>query len=170
VPQIVKIPHLRNAYAKIGMFGTPAIPFVELPDSGSTGPQVRGFGFMGDGSEDTVFRCLNASVFAPTAQSGFPQTNTAETQRDVEQFVLAFVSDPAPIVGQQVTLASTNAKAAGARVTLLEQRGALRLVSDASLRALAGSPGQEVTFLAATPGSGPQLAYSNTPVSVTRRR
>jgi sugar lactone lactonase YvrE len=214
VPQVVKIPQLRNAYAKIGMFGTPAIPFIGAPDSGNTGPQVRGFGFMGDGSIDTLFRFLNATVFAPGAQSGFPQNNPQGTQRDVEQYVLAFDSDLAPITGQQVTLTSTNAKAAGPRVTLLEQRAAAPFVSkalggavkecdlvawvvqgrgvtgylfdpvagdfvaergavklsDASLRALAATPGQEVTFLAATPGSGPRIAFGDTATSVPRLR
>jgi hypothetical protein len=215
VPQIVKIPHLRNAYAKVGMFGTPVLPFIGgLPDSGNMGPQVRGFGYMGDGSVDTVFRFLNAAVFAPQTASGFPQTNTVGTQKDVEQFVLAFDSDLAPIVGQQVTLTSTNAKAAGARVTLLEQRAAAAFVSkslggtvkecdlvafvaqgrgvtgylydpvagdfvasrgavkfsDASLRALAATPGNEVTFLAATPGSGARLGAGTEAVAEPRWR
>ena len=34
-------------------------------------------------------------------------------------------------------------------------------LSDASLRALAATPGQEVTYTAATPGSGARLAFSN---------
>jgi hypothetical protein len=157
---------------------------------------------------------LNAAVFAPTSTSGFPQTNPVGTEKDVEQFVLAFDSDLAPIVGQQVTLTSTNAKAAGARVTLLEQRAAARFVSkslggvvkecdlvawvaqgrgiigylfdpvagdfvgargtikisDASLRALAATPGQEVTFLAATPGSGPRVANATATVELPRPR
>ncbi len=49
LPQVVKIPHLRNAYAKIGMFGNPAVSFFDQPDSGQSGDQVRGFGFTGDG-------------------------------------------------------------------------------------------------------------------------
>jgi hypothetical protein len=36
--------------------------------------------------------------------------------------VLAFNSDLAPIVGQQVTLTSTNASGVGPRITLMEQR------------------------------------------------
>ena len=65
--QIVKIPHLRNAYAKVGMFGTPSVDFFHAPDSGSMGDQIRGFGFTGDGSVDTLFRFLSAAVFQPTA-------------------------------------------------------------------------------------------------------
>ena len=129
LPQIVKIPHLRNAYAKIGMFGTPAVGFFRLPDSGNMGDQVRGFGFTGDGSTDTLFRFLNAAVFEPTANSGFPQNNPDGTRRDVEQFLLAFDTDLAPIVGQQITLTSTNASVAGPRIDLLLQRAAAPFVS-----------------------------------------
>jgi len=129
LPQIVKIPHLRNAYAKIGMFGSPSVPFFQAADSGNTGDQVRGFGFLGDGSVDTVFRFLSAAVFAPTANSGFPQTNPDATRRDVEQYILAFDSDLAPIVGQQVTLTSDNSGGAGPRVDLLKQRAATPFVS-----------------------------------------
>jgi hypothetical protein len=204
LPQIVKIPHLRNAYAKIGMFGTPLTQFSVAPDSGPTGNQVRGFGFTGDGSIDTLFRFLSAAVFSPTSNSGFPQNNPDGTRRDVEQYLLAFDSDLAPIVGQQVTLTSTNASAAGPRITLLEQRAAAPFiskslngnvtecdlvaqavvekrvvgylydpvsgdflqdhgkarVSDAALRALAATPGHEVTYTAATPGSGARIAYT----------
>ncbi len=67
LPQTVKIPQLRNAYAKIGMFGTPAVSFFQIADSGNMGDQVRGFGFTGDGSTDTLFRFLNAAVFVPTS-------------------------------------------------------------------------------------------------------
>src|SRR4029453_18040417 len=40
--QMFKVAHLRNAYQKLGMFG--------LPPGANTGPQVRGFGFLHDGS------------------------------------------------------------------------------------------------------------------------
>ena len=129
LPQIVKIPQLRNAYAKIGMFGNPGTKLFQQPDTGSMGDQIRGFGFTGDGSTDTLFRFLTAGVFAPTANSGFPQTNPDATRRDVEQYLLAFDSDLAPIVGQQVTLTATNASAVGPRIDLLKQRAAAPFVS-----------------------------------------
>ncbi|MEP7351708.1 MAG: hypothetical protein ABI824_00610 [Acidobacteriota bacterium] len=199
LPQIVKVPHLRNAYAKIGMFGTPALGFFDAPDSGKMGDQVRGFGFTGDGSDDTLFRFFTASVFAPTANSGFPQQDPDGARRDMEQLMLAFDSDLAPIVGQQVTLTSSNASSAGKRIDLLIQRasapftskslaatsamecdlvaslvrnGKLEsllydpnkrvfvpndgspMLSDGALRNLATTAGQEVTYTAATPGSG----------------
>jgi DNA-binding beta-propeller fold protein YncE len=201
--QVVKVPHLRNAYDKIGMFGDPAVSFFQQADSGSTGNQIRGFGFTGDGSTDTIFRFLTAAVFQPTANSGFPQANPDATRQAVEQFILAFDSDLAPIVGQQVTLTSANAAAVGPRIELLIERAAAPFVSkalngtvtecdlvvrvirggrimgflynpvagnftpddgsapldDAGIRAFASTPGQEVTYTAATPGSGSRLAF-----------
>ncbi len=202
--QIVKIPHLRNVYDKVGMFGNPVVSFFQQADSGPTGNQIRGFGFTGDGSTDTIFRFLTAAVFAPTSNSGFPQTNPDGTRQAVEQFVLAFDTDLAPIVGQQVTLTPTNIAAAGPRIDLLIQRAGTPFVSkvlsgattecdlvvqvvmqgrlmsflydpvaknfipdnrsapvtDAVIRALANTPGQEVTYTAATPGSGQRLVFS----------
>ncbi len=121
LPQIVKIPHLRNLYTKIGMFGNPAVDFFQAADSGNMGNQIRGFGFIGDGSVDTLFHFLSASVFKPTSDSGFPETDPDGTRLDVEQYLLAFDSDLAPIVGQQVTLTSANAGVAGPRIDLLMQ-------------------------------------------------
>ena len=201
LPQIVKIPHLRNQYAKIGMFGSPQIGFFDEADSGPTGDQIRGFGFSGDGSTDTLFRFVTASVFRPTANSGFPQRNPDATRRDVEQFLLAFDSDLAPIVGQQVTLTLDNSQSAAPRIDLLIQRASTPFTSRAldaptmecdlvarsvqsgrvrnflydpaarrfipddgtgplsadAIRSLASTPGQEVTYTAATPGSGTRM-------------
>jgi YVTN family beta-propeller protein len=126
VPQVVKIPHLRNLYAKVGMFGSPKVDFFSGDGTASMGDQVRGFGFLADGSTDTLFQFFHAAAFNPTANSGFPQDIPAGTtdaaRRDMEQFTLAFDSDLAPIVGQQVTLTSDNASAAGPRIDLLIQR------------------------------------------------
>ena len=122
LPQIVKIPHLRNLYAKVGMFGTPQVSFYDARDSGNMGKQVRGFGFTGDGSTDTLFRFMTATVFRPTPNSGFPQRDPDGMRRDMEQFMLAFDTDLAPIVGQQVTLTETNGTMANARIDLLLRR------------------------------------------------
>jgi hypothetical protein len=69
-----------------------------------------------------VFRFLRADVFS----GQFPSTGTgfsSDTQRrQVEQFVLAFDSTLAPIVGQQITLTSTNGSVAGPRINLLLAR------------------------------------------------
>jgi DNA-binding beta-propeller fold protein YncE len=203
IPQIFKIPHLRNMYAKVGMFGGAKVPFFLASDSGNTGDQIRGFGFVNDGSVDTLFRFFTAVVFRPLLNSGFPIINPDNTRRDLEQFVLAFDSDLAPIVGQQATLNVANAKAVGSRIDLMIQRaetpfvskalgGAVKecelvaqvalkgriksflydpiarnfipddggpRVSDLALRALAETPGQEVTYTCVTPGAGGRVAF-----------
>jgi hypothetical protein len=131
ITQIVKIPHLRNQYAKVGMFGDPKVNFFLASDSGFMGDQIRGFGFVHDGSVDTVFRFLTAIVFRPLLTSGFPLFNPDGTRRDVEQFLLAFDTDLAPIVGQQVTLTSANGSTAGTRIDLMIQRAETPFVSKA---------------------------------------
>ncbi len=85
------------------MFGMAKVPFFESPDTGFTGPQIRGFGFTNEGSPDTIFTFFNSVVFRSTVTAGFPLLGGDQTRRDVEQFMLAFDSDLAPIVGQQVS-------------------------------------------------------------------
>lgn len=129
IPQIFKIPHLRNMYTKVGMFGDPKVDTFDAPDSGFTGNQIRGFGFTNDGSIDTMFRFFTAAVFRDTVTSGFPLLGGDQTRRDVEQFMLAFDTDLAPAVGQQVTMTGANASAVGSRITLLEQRAGASFTS-----------------------------------------
>jgi YVTN family beta-propeller protein len=114
--QIMKIPHLRNAYQKVGMFGMMSVPFVGGTGFSHQGDQVRGFGFLHDGSIDTLFRFFHATVF--TVPDGDPG------RRDIESFVLAFDTDLAPIVGQQVTLETGNLAAVSPRIDLLLARAA----------------------------------------------
>jgi DNA-binding beta-propeller fold protein YncE len=135
-PQIFKIPHLRNMYQKIGMFGVPdaAIfnpitnpggPIVAGGLDGPTGDQIRGFGILHDGSLDTPRRFFDALPFSTLAgrPDGFAPDSQGLTERQqIEAFVYAFDSNLAPIVGQQATLASRNAAAVGPRVTLLQAR------------------------------------------------
>jgi DNA-binding beta-propeller fold protein YncE len=159
--QFFKVPHLRNLYQKVGMFGMPPNPpfpsviappgsLVFFPLGNTPLPeklkqQVRGFGFLHDGSVDTVFRFVSASVFLqrdpspilgtdprtppnllddngkdPGNRGGLPLTPAGiELRRDLETFLLAFDSNLAPIVGQQATLTSTNAVVVGPRIDLL---------------------------------------------------
>ncbi len=129
ISQIFKVPHLRNLYTKVGMFGAPKVDSFDAPDTGPTGDQIRGFGFTNDGTVDTIFRFFTAAVFRPLPLSGFPLVNPDETRRDVEQFMLAFDSDLAPIVGQQVTLTSTNGDVVAPRIDLLMQRAGASFTS-----------------------------------------
>jgi hypothetical protein len=109
-------------YDKVGMFGMAPTAFFNNSTEGPAGPQVRGFGFTNEGSVDTIFRFFHALVFNPQLNSGFPLFNPDTTRRDVEQFMLAFDSDLAPIVGQQVTVNSANLAGGIARSELFEQR------------------------------------------------
>ncbi|MBT8137747.1 MAG: hypothetical protein KJO54_12085, partial [Gammaproteobacteria bacterium] len=128
--QVAKIPHLRNMYQKVGMFGMPAVEFFNAGDNAHKSDQVRGTGFLHDGSTDTLFRFFQATVFnlltTPFGDVGF----TSEQQRlDMEQFMLAFDSDLAPVVGQQITVDADSATAIDDRIDLLLARGAAAFTS-----------------------------------------
>jgi len=120
IEQVFKIPHLRNLYTKVGMFGMPAIPGDNPGNNVNQGAQIRGSGFQHDGTVDTLFRFLQAQVFNPRSRVGFAGGDPQ--RRDVEQFLLAFDTDLAPIVGQQVTLDASNAAMVGPRIDLLIAR------------------------------------------------
>ncbi|MDG2305862.1 MAG: hypothetical protein P8R42_14695 [Candidatus Binatia bacterium] len=109
--QEFKIPHLRNQYQKIGMFGVPNGQTL-IPPTGFLGVQVRGFGFLHDGSIPSVNDFLMANVFA------FP---SAAIRGNVEAFVLSLDTGFKPSVGQQVSLtpASVGDAATLARLQLL---------------------------------------------------
>ncbi len=181
-PQEFKVAHMRNMYAKIGMFG----------DSGSNdlGDQVRGFGFLHDGSIGSIKRFLENPLFGTN--------NTQELQ--LEAFSMAFPTDLAPIVGQQVTLDASDLASVNGRIQLMidrcstiydtlvmggavpecdlvvkgtvggVERGWLKLagstfqddtgatIGDADLRDLATTLGEgPLTYTAAPPGSGQRM-------------
>ncbi len=135
--QIFKIPHFRNLYQKVGMFGMPRVDFIlnGNQDGGDNfshrGDQVRGTGFIHDGSIDTLFRFFRADVFNQgflgDPGAGFNGGNSQ--RRDVEELMLAFDSDLAPIVGQQVTLDDTNLSDVSSRIDLLEQKAGASFTS-----------------------------------------
>jgi DNA-binding beta-propeller fold protein YncE len=193
-PQHFKVPHLRNMYQKVGMFGMADVPFFNSRDDDSfLGDQVRGFGFLHDGSVDTMFRFHGADVFNQGTfnPGGIPDNASGDTtRRQLEAFMLAFDSNFKPIVGQQITRTSTNGATVDPRITLLIARanagecdlivkgnvvgiarGYLKVgatftpdrasesaLSDASLRALANTAGQELTYTCAPPASGVRMA------------
>jgi DNA-binding beta-propeller fold protein YncE len=128
-PELFKVPHLRNAYQKIGMFGNPANPgLLPFPgDTDFTGDQVRGFGFLHAGNTDTVFRFHHGLSFSELitgpGNHGLLDGPAGELQRrQLEAFVLAFPTNLAPIVGQQITLTAASPTAVVSRVALLRQR------------------------------------------------
>jgi hypothetical protein len=126
-PQLFKTPHLRNQYQKIGMFGNPFNPGFPNTDNSFQGDQVRGFGFIHDGNVDTLFRFHHGvsftEEFVGPGNNGIPDGPEGELQRrQIEAFLLAFPTNHAPIVGQQITLTSALSSAATPRVHLLRQR------------------------------------------------
>ena len=113
-------------------------------DNSFMGDQVRGVGFLHDGSVDTMFRFHGGTVFAQRAASptlpgnpgGFsvitdPNDPVLAQQellanltkrRQVEAFMFAFDSNLAPIVGQQATLTKNATPDVLGRIDLLEAR------------------------------------------------
>ena len=180
-----KVPHLRNMYTKLGMFGFSA------DAAPSTGPQIRGFGFSNDGSLDTLVSFFSDPVF------NFPAP-VATTRDQVIAFMLAMDSDLLPVVGQQVTWRPGAPDAVEARLNLLKQlaltktpRAACDLVAransdgnsytgllqndgtwqmrngavlgDTALRSLA-TVSQPLSFTCAPPGDGKRIALNGGPV------
>ena len=107
-----KIPHLRNMYQKVGMFGRTGY-FVPGGPSPQMGDQIKGFGFLHDGSVDTLSNFLTAEVFDLEDES---------KRRKLEAFVLAFDTELAPIVGQQVTLSASASEQQLSKAELLLRR------------------------------------------------
>ncbi|WP_437309620.1 beta-propeller fold lactonase family protein [Sorangium sp. So ce388] len=146
--QIFKVPHLRNQYQKVGMFGM-AESFV-FPFGGSNahmGDQVRGFGFLHDGAVDTLFRFNAFSDFVQTPETpgGFPIGPEGDLlKHQVEAYMLALESNLKPIVGQQITLTSSNAAVAGPRIDLLVARAD---AGDCDLVVKGWFHGEELGFL-----------------------
>jgi YVTN family beta-propeller protein len=192
--QEFKVVQLRTTYDKIGMFGQ-TFGLVGDPRTldgprTMTGPQVRGTGTLHDGSAAGAEEFLTSDVF----------TLDERQLRQVTDFVYAFPSNVAPVVGQQATLRADSGPDTLARIDLFQQRAAApfvlpgdltmtecelvaravvageprgflfqpttgdfldsagNTVTSTDVRALAQTPGQEVTFTCAYPGAGRRLA------------
>jgi len=113
--QDLKVPHLRNMYEKVGMFGMADIPFINSGDNGHKGDQIRGFGYTHDGAVDTLDRFHDAVLFDFSLSGADPNV----LRKQMVQFMFAFDTNLKPVVGQQVTLTSTNGAAANPRIDLL---------------------------------------------------
>jgi len=182
-----KVPHLRNLYQKVGMFGHSG-RFLPGGPSKKMGQQIRGFGYLHDGSVDMLSHFFTAEVF---------DLESLEKRQHLESFLLAFGSEQAPIVGQQITMNATNTGINMPRLTLLMTRamvteprqecdlvvhgfidGAPRsailtgsdlwqsdnkeeLLDTEQLIALGTENEQSMTFSCAPPGSGLRIAIDN---------
>jgi hypothetical protein len=161
--QIFKVPHLRNAYQKLGMYAAASAdtrvvasvipPLNGQPAAGGPVAAVRGFGFNHDGTVGTIDEFLTSIVFLqlPTQitlgsgahlgpnPTGIPifnsttnpfdstsgvSTQGVELRQALASFALAFDTNMRPIVGQQVTLTTSDRAAAAARIALFEARAA----------------------------------------------
>jgi hypothetical protein len=104
------------------MFGVPFLPLLHVGSDEFMGDQIRGFGFLHDGSVPTLFDFNASIVFDTTPENpgGFPLGEAGDPlRRQVADFMLAFDSNMAPIVGQQITLRRDNGTSAGARINLM---------------------------------------------------
>jgi DNA-binding beta-propeller fold protein YncE len=122
-PLFPKVPHLRNMYQKVGMFGA-GFGFNSVGADPFLGDQVRGFGFTTDGAVPTLFLFNSRFDFHELLnQVGIPVSpEGTEIKKNLEDYMLAFDSNLAPIVGQQVTLTAFNQGEVGARIDLLRAR------------------------------------------------
>ena len=131
--QIMKIPQLRSVYTKVGSFGSSPTVRNNLNHNPEVsdrfdfqGDQIKAFGLIHDGTEDTLENFLSSGAFDDNGLgAGF---QNSEQRRDVEQFILAYDSDLAPIVGQQVTVTRDNT-ASTKRAKLLLSRADKRFRS-----------------------------------------
>jgi YVTN family beta-propeller protein len=94
--QLFKIPHIRNLYQKVGMFGKPITPGNLSQDDAFTGDQVRGFGFTHDGAFDTMFRFHHALNFSEAAtgpgNGGIPDGGRGRSRAKAARVIPAGVS------------------------------------------------------------------------------
>jgi len=168
--QSFKVAQLRGLYHKLGKVN-------------SEGEQLSGFGFLHDGTDDTLFNMLTRPFF----------TNLNEDRRrDLEAFLLAFDTGMAPAVGLQVTVnaENKNSPAVAGRIALLmsqanrencdliatglygKSHGRFLYVGnnqfrsgqrDLSLEQLTNNlnPGEALTFMGVVRGTGSHLALSH---------
>ncbi|MBQ0727655.1 MAG: SMP-30/gluconolactonase/LRE family protein [Thalassolituus oleivorans] len=189
-PEMLKVPHLRNVYQRVGMFTlhdtsvqmewegkTYDMPhfFFPFTDPKETGDQIRGFGYTKDGSVGEVatflqngafidygpitLNLVNPGGFQPYVEPGtwpsdlaaynqegflkyaylaitngdyFSETNPEtgepvgrEELRSVEDFVMVFPNNMAPIMGQQITLSANTSGSELDRLFMMEERAAV---------------------------------------------
>ena len=129
---VVKIPHLRNVYTKLGN--------LEIGPNAASGDQYRGFFINHEGSSTTVFNFLSVGDFI------FPGGDSQ--RKDVVEFVLAMPSNVAPVVGRQVTLTATNQVVGKSMINTLEgQAAVITPVPECDLIVKGWSGGQRRSWL-----------------------
>ncbi|WNO10785.1 hypothetical protein [Teredinibacter sp. KSP-S5-2] len=178
ITQEFKVPHLRNLYQKIGRFGNSGRFFTDGIDYGE---QIKGFGFLHDGTLDTLDKFLKSPNF---------HFETDLKRDQVVDFILAIDSELAPVVGQQITLTKHSDTKVHERIDLLRSRAQIvtpreecdlvvkgvidgqqrsylmhadgsyqsdkiqEVLNDSELRKLVSKHNQTLTFTCVPPGSG----------------
>ena len=99
-----KIPHFRDQYQKVGMFG------FGFNAPAATGQQVRGFSFNHNGATSSNFIIADLGMNATDLLA-------------LRAFLYSFPTESPPVTGQQVTLTDSNGASAAARIDLLVQQG-----------------------------------------------
>lgn len=143
--QILKVPHLRNLYTRVGMFGLPDRDgFLPSHTKQYQGDQIRGFGFLHDGATDQLLNFLKGGVFdngeTPCPEGltsahgcnfseGFVGIPDEATRQGLVDYMMEFENDLAPIVGQQITLNQNTRHHVQTRIDLLEQRAKTPFIS-----------------------------------------
>ena len=100
-----KIPHFRDQYQKVGMF-------TAVPGQSFVGEQIRGFGYNHNGA--TSSSAILSEFALPTGDL-----------EAVRQYLLAFPSESAPMMGQTSLLTRADAPAVDARVASMQARALL---------------------------------------------
>jgi DNA-binding beta-propeller fold protein YncE len=95
-----KIPHFRDQYQKVGMFG------FGFQSPTASGPQIRGFSFNHNGATSSNFA---------VADLGMPAADLLA----IRAFLYGFPTESAAVTGQAITLTSNNLTATTDRVGLL---------------------------------------------------
>jgi len=126
--QPFKVPQLRNAYQKVGMFGLNGGGVRRfLPTGSPDEAQIRGFGYSHSGVADSLdsFFSLAGFDFRAFQSREWPRNRIVQA---VSDFVMVFPAELAPIVGQQVTIGSDPTGEQLLRLDLLESRAASKFV------------------------------------------
>lgn len=181
VVHVMKVPHFRNMYQKVGMFGTVQTPqgvgLSDLPDSvfgprngglfalanAFTGDQVRGFGYTHAGEEDTIFHFIASTAFIRAESFGPPFIGG-----NLGGFELFFPRDRAACFdGQLPALNASFTSSLGPPETLDALRAALAVLNDpsASPEQVAAANAELSAFVAALPAGHPGKVFERAGVA-----
>jgi YVTN family beta-propeller protein len=180
VSHMLKIPHLRNMYQKVGMFGSvqtrQGVGLNNLADSifgprqggllsaqnAFLGDQVRGFGFTHAGEEDTVFHFFSASGFSRAPAPGGPLINDNRAGFDA-----VLPHDPRACFGDQLQPLNRTFSSQLATPEVLQQlKEQLGVLSrpDATPEQKAAASQVLASFLSSLPASNPGAVFQRLPL------